>query len=106
MVARKDDYNNAWPHNALGISHHRNTPIAASPDRNGAGCCATSRLRAPGRCSTEPLGAQIPPELSHRWMKHRAQTIRLHRSDGTTLDNKGEAVNALAGPMTTSHTTE
>ena len=49
----KDDYNNARPHSALGNL----TPTEYS-DRS-----ATPGLRAPPRCSAEPIGSKMSPGL-------------------------------------------
>jgi putative transposase len=94
------------PHSAWAISHRRNTPMRRPRTATGRDAALRRGLRAPPRCSTEPIGLKYHRDSPHRWMKHGAQTLRLHRSDGTTRDNKGEAVNAFAGPMTTSHTAE
>jgi len=45
------------------ISHQRNTPMAASPDRNGAGRCATSKAPRPAPLLHRALWAQIPQGL-------------------------------------------
>jgi hypothetical protein len=56
------------------ISHRRNMPIAASPNRSGAGAALYRGLRAPPRCFTEPLGLKYNRDSPHRWMKRGAQT--------------------------------
>jgi hypothetical protein len=66
LTAWKNDYNDVRPHSALG--NLTPTGIAALPDCNRAGRCATLRAPPPRRCSTQPCRLKCHRDSPHCWM--------------------------------------